>query len=1004
MNLGNNQYKPISFWSWNEAMNEAEVRWQVREFKDKGFGGFFIHSRAGRLISYMGKEWMQACAAAVDEAEKVGLYAWLYDEDGWPSGFGGGLVNGCGEEYCSKKLRFSTGVPTEEGARILAVYHRNEAGSFERTDIEAATDADIYCYYALNPYYVDTMDKKVTEKFIEVTHEVYKKHLERYFGNTIKGIFTDEPQLSDNPCWSPVLIEKYREKYQRDLLDELYLLYIDGKGYRAFRYRFWSCVNELFRDNYVIPINEWCESNDLLMTGHFGCEEQLCEQALANGGVMPLYQHMGLPGIDHLGNRYAPAILMKQVTSVAHRRNVPYVLSESFGCAGWDVRFKELLGIAGWQAVFGVNQLCTHLSAYSITGRRKRDYPAFFSYQEPWWEDTGILFGAIEKLNRIIGTSTRETEVAVIHPMGSLWCEACVCDRFRNRFLTAQFRELVDNLLDIHIDFDLLDEGEMENITLEGNTLCAGVLAYTVIIVPESTTLSAATVRTLKDFSDAGGKVIFMNGRPTLIEGQEEHLLVGQIQRIKAEELQNTRYILQKYFRRNPIQKAIRLLDERMENEVSGLVAHYGRRQDGAIVYLFNHMSGNSITTIVRHEGRCVIEMLSLTDDSKRNVTYAADKDYTYAQLTIEAGTGMLLQITYTDEAEQAHKKVQLKSELLEVNEVRPTEDNCFTLDCGRYRIDDNEYSEYKAIVHMTDEIYNCIAGRPRDSQVCIEYPFYADFDHMPDQLMLAVEKNRFLKIEVNSVPVTKALDWWIDKGIARYDISGLVKNGRNTVLLTYTIQSTEKKNRLEGKFETESNRFFYEIEPESIYICGAFDVKCNVEMAHNPRCHTAKCAALSENTFTLVDSVEKTIGDLTPQGMWFYRGDCVVSGKFSYDGNHEIRVMVDKINCIHAKVYVNEAYAGIIICDSDEIDVTSYLREGSNQITVIAGGHNRNLMGPHHHVRGQLNFVAPGSFTGHKSLGDVTTPEIQSGNVWTNNYSFVPFGVRQIELLHVEK
>lgn len=1004
MNLGKNQYKPISFWSWNGDMNEAEVRRQVREFKDKGFGGFFIHSRAGRLISYMGDAWMEACVAAADEAEKTGLFAWLYDEDGWPSGFGGGLVNGCGEEYCCKKLRFSTGVPVEAGARVLAVYHRNTEGGYVRIEEENAADTDIYCYYAINPHYVDTLDKKVTEKFIEATHEVYKEHLGNYFGNTIKGIFTDEPQMADNPCWSPVLIEKYREKYQRDLMDELYLLYINGKGYKAFRYRFWSCVNELFRDNYVIPINEWCKSHDLLMTGHFGCEEQLCEQALANGGVMSLYPHMGLPGIDHLGNRFAPATLLKQVTSVAHQRNMPYVLSESFGCAGWDISFKELLGIAGWEAVFGVNQLCTHLSAFGITGRRKRDYPAFFSYQEPWWEDTGVLFGAIEKLNRIIGTGTRETKVAVIHPIRSLWCEACVWDRFQNRFLTAKFRDLVENLLDIHVDFDLVDEGEMEAAKLEENKLCVGLLDYSVIIVPEVLTLSAATVTMLKSFSDAGGKVIFMNGRPALVEGEEEHPLISQIYQIRAEELQNTRNILQKYFRREPVQEAIRLFDERMENEVSGLISYYGRKQDGAVVYLFNHMSGNSITTTLRHEGRCRIETVSLTDDSTNDVTYAAYEDYSYACLTVEPGTGLLLQIAYTDEKEQKSKKARLASELLKVDTVQPIEDNCLTLDCGRYRIDANDYSEYKPIIHMADEIYNSIAGTQKDSTVCIEYPFYADFEQIPEQLMLAVEKSEFLKIELNSVPVTKEQDWWIDKGIVKYDISGLVKNGKNTVLLTYTIPSTEQKNTLEGKFETERNRFFYEIEPESIYICGVFDVKCNVDMVHTPCCHTAECADLSEKTFTLVDAAEKTIGDLTPQGMWFYRGNCLFSGEFDYDGNNRIYVSVDRINCINAKIYVNESYAGMIICDSEEIDITSWLQPGTNQITVIAGGHNRNLMGPHHHVRGQLYFVAPGSFTGHRSLGDVTTPEIKSGSVWTDHYSFAPFGISRIELLSVEK
>ena len=108
MNLNGNAFKPINFWSWNGLMEEEEVRWQIKEFKNKGFGGFFIHSRAGRLISYMGEQWMKACGYAIDEAEKQGLDVWLYDEDGWPSGFAGGLVNGCGKEFWAKTLSFES--------------------------------------------------------------------------------------------------------------------------------------------------------------------------------------------------------------------------------------------------------------------------------------------------------------------------------------------------------------------------------------------------------------------------------------------------------------------------------------------------------------------------------------------------------------------------------------------------------------------------------------------------------------------------------------------------------------------------------------------------------------------------------------------------------------------------------------------------------------------------------------------------------------------------------
>ena len=137
--------------------------------------------------------------------------------------------------------------------------------------------------------------------------------------------------------------EWYAAKYQHDILDSLWLIYVNGPGYRAFRYRYWQCVNALIADNFAGQIQNWCKENHLIFTGHFSSEDGLIYQTFSNGGVMPLYQNMGMPGIDHLGNRYASPVLMKQVTSVAHQQGLPYVLSESFGCAGWEVSFKELL-------------------------------------------------------------------------------------------------------------------------------------------------------------------------------------------------------------------------------------------------------------------------------------------------------------------------------------------------------------------------------------------------------------------------------------------------------------------------------------------------------------------------------------------------------------------------------------------------------------------------------------------------------------------------------------
>lgn len=107
------EYRPIPFWSWNEKLNTDETVRQVQVMDKAGIGGFFMHARGGLRTEYMGDEWFSNIDAAANEAKKRGMSAWAYDENGWPSGFGDGKVNGLGIEYQQKYLRMSDTEPTE---------------------------------------------------------------------------------------------------------------------------------------------------------------------------------------------------------------------------------------------------------------------------------------------------------------------------------------------------------------------------------------------------------------------------------------------------------------------------------------------------------------------------------------------------------------------------------------------------------------------------------------------------------------------------------------------------------------------------------------------------------------------------------------------------------------------------------------------------------------------------------------------------------------------------
>ena len=80
------------FWAWNGKLEEDTLRSQIRDMKEMGFGGFFMHSRTGLDTAYLGDDWFKAIDICIDEAEKQNMLAYLYDEDRWPSGAAGGFV------------------------------------------------------------------------------------------------------------------------------------------------------------------------------------------------------------------------------------------------------------------------------------------------------------------------------------------------------------------------------------------------------------------------------------------------------------------------------------------------------------------------------------------------------------------------------------------------------------------------------------------------------------------------------------------------------------------------------------------------------------------------------------------------------------------------------------------------------------------------------------------------------------------------------------------------
>ena len=490
------KYRPIPFWSWNEKLDTEETKRQIGIMDEAGIGGYFMHARGGLATEYMGEEWFDNVRASIEEGDKRGMHSWAYDENGWPSGFGGGKVNGLGDEYRQKSLH-------------------SEPLTDENRDNENTVlikDGTRY-FYRINEFYVDTLDAKVVKKFID---EIYAKYYEK-FGSSFDGFFTDEPQIlrGDGYPWSFILEEAFTARYGYSLVDNLDMLFFDKEGCEEVRVDYWQLVTDLFSEAFFKQIYDWCDAHGYKLTGHLVLEEDLMSQIVSNGACMPHYEYFHVPGMDWLGRPVTECLTPMQLSSASAQMGKKQILSETYAASGHNVSHDELKRIFEWQMVHGVNLLCTHLEGYSLRGIRKRDYPPAMYYQQPWWADMKVFFDAMSRVGMLISEGEVNVDTLLIHPQTTAWTiyngyeftaeSSRMIREYHDSFL-ADMRSIEDK----HVEYHLGDETLMRrHAKVEGDELVIGNMRYKTVVLPTRyKTFLPNTERLLDEFRRAGGRII----------------------------------------------------------------------------------------------------------------------------------------------------------------------------------------------------------------------------------------------------------------------------------------------------------------------------------------------------------------------------------------------------------------------------------------------------------------------------------------------------------------
>lgn len=985
--LKQNAYRPRPFWSWNDHLEEHRLRMQICSMHEAGLGGFFMHARVGLKTQYFSEEWFRAIRASIDEAVRLGMEPWGYDENGYPSGTADGAVVHENENWRSTWIEWikKEDLSRHQEKKVLACYRKTPSGYLRVSD---ESEADYLLIQKNEIRAADPMNKAAVERFIELTHERYRKELGCHFGrNGMPGFFTDEPQLKQFQLpWSEHFQEEFEKTYGYDILDRVYCLKEEAEpGYEAVRHDYWMLIHKMYTENYAKTIGDWCRSHGVQFTGHVMGEDTLLAQMGSTGGVMPFYEFLDIPGMDWLGRAIGSPLIPKQVSSVAAQTGKEQVISETFALSGWDVSLEDLKWMAEWQYANGVNLLCPHLESYSIRGIRKRDYPASLFIQEPWWKTYSLFTDYISALGAVFSTYREHVSLLVLHPLHSAHIlYNGRSDSEKVRALDESFLGVLRALEKAKIPYHLGDEtilsryGSVE----ENGTLAVGKSRYEAVLLPDLYNILDSTVALLDSFVQKGGCVFAAGHLPPLVDGRPD----DRMKSISVKSLDKVEFEARL--------KYLRMADIREEAENSGDIL-YSERVAGQerLLYFYNCSREKTHRLSIFIPDAKKLSKLCLPSFVKQEVACKQTGDGIQLDYLLKpAESVLLLEAPFTESVPAVHTEYIPLPESLT---IRSADLNSITIDACRYSINHGPKEAKKPLILLQKELLD----QKLDTPVALYFAFCTDFTE-PHQVYLVSENIPDFCLFVNGheVPVS-GTDGYLDPDFRKVEITEYIQNGTNEIRLNGRFwQRKELYDYLYRPKDLSSNFYnvdfefesvTYDTELESIYLLGDFSVESEASYEYGER-----NAVFTDGDFILKDPVKRVrTGDLTVQGFPFF------SGKMELEWESEVHLDPEKRYALQmgkpfapsAVLSVNESENLPVVFGCEMPYITPYLKEGKNEFRMALYSGLRNLLGPHHFKFGESYYV--GTTTFGKDPGWCEDAMNISESIWSDRWCFVRFG-----------
>jgi hypothetical protein len=532
--------RPIMRWWWfGPAVTKPELKKELETMRGAGIGGVEIQpvypmalddaAKGIRNLQYMSPEFLDAVGFANRTARDLGMRVDITLGSGWP--YGGPKTT---LDLAAGKLRVvrvplhgTEGPQLRPGERIISEVDGSSLDSGLARRIELAAADPTHPVDSSRVYFIaghtgqrvkraafgaegNVLDHFSRAAIDEHLQDVAEPLLKAFGDNPPYSVFSDSLEVYESD-WTANLPEEFRKRRGYDLIPHLPELVAGGTPEAdAVRHDWGKTLDELIRENYLAPLAEFADAHHTRFRSQTYGDPAV---TLADQDVPQLIEGEGMQWRKFSYTRWATSAAHLNGRNVVSAETWTWLHSPAFRATPLDMKAE-----ADRMFLLGVNQFVGHGWPYSPPSVGEPGYAfyaaAVFNQHNPWFPVMPDVMRYLTRVSWLLRQGKPANDVAILLPEDDAQAaftpgHVSIADEMQKRISP----ELMAAVLDAGYNIDYIDAATIAKL---------GTIPYPVLILPPTERIPLSAYKKIWEYAQRGGKVIAVDGPPSLAPGLME--------------------------------------------------------------------------------------------------------------------------------------------------------------------------------------------------------------------------------------------------------------------------------------------------------------------------------------------------------------------------------------------------------------------------------------------------------------------------------------------------